>query len=144
MFSHSIHIYICTSLGGNTMYPYIQYTYGLLNGCHPLIGIKHAPHGRCWQQWRTWEISSISGIPPQLSTAWLNSAPPGEVMVRDRTSFFHGNMSGPCWAYRESHVELMLSQERRVPFKNFNFEGVMHWKLAAVGYPFPLGLGFRL
>ena len=23
-----------------------------------------------------------------------------------------------------SHVELMLSQERRVPFKNFNFEGV--------------------
>ena len=111
------------------MYPYIQYTYGLLNGCHPLIGIKHAPHGRCWQQWRTWEISSIS---------WRGYG------GRDRTSFFHGNMSGPCWAYRESHVELMLSQERRVPFKNFNFEGVMHWKLAAVGYPFPLGLGFRL
>ena len=35
------------------------------------------------------------------------------------------------------HVELMLSQERRVPFKNSNFEGVTRWKLAAVGYRFP-------
>ena len=42
-----------------------------------------------------------------------------------------------------SHVELMLSQERRVPFKSSNFEGVMRWKLAAVGHRFPLGLGFR-
>jgi len=48
-------------------------------------------------------------------------------------------MLGPS----SSHVELMLSQERRVPFKNSNFEGVTRWKLAAVGYRFPLGLGFR-
>ena len=41
-----------------------------------------------------------------------------------------------------SHVELMLSQERRVPFKSSNFEGVTRWKFAAVGYHFPLGLGF--
>ena len=33
-----------------------------------------------------------------------------------------------------SHVELILSQERRVPFNNSNFEGVTRWKLAAVGY----------
>ena len=33
-------------------------------------------------------------------------------------------------------VELMLSQERRVPFNNSNFEGVTRWKLAAVGYRF--------
>ena len=38
-----------------------------------------------------------------------------------------------------SHVELMLSQERRVPFKNSNFEGITCWKFAAVGYC----LGFR-
>ena len=35
-----------------------------------------------------------------------------------------------------SHVELMLRQERRVPFNNSNFEGVTRWKLAAVGYRF--------
>ena len=33
-----------------------------------------------------------------------------------------------------SHVELMLSQERRVPFKSSNFEVVTRWEqLAAVG-----------
>ena len=32
-----------------------------------------------------------------------------------------------------SHVELILSQERRVPFNNSNFEGVTRSKLAAVG-----------
>ena len=42
-----------------------------------------------------------------------------------------------------SHFELMLSQERRVPFNSFNLEGVTRWKLAALGYRFPLGLGFR-
>ena len=42
-----------------------------------------------------------------------------------------------------SHVELVLSQEQRVPFKSSNVEGVTRWKLAAVGYRFPLGLGFR-
>ena len=42
-----------------------------------------------------------------------------------------------------SHVELILSQERRVPFNNSNFERVTRWKLAVVGYRFPLGLGFR-
>ena len=32
-----------------------------------------------------------------------------------------------------SHVELMLRQERRVPFNNSNFEGVTRWKLAFRG-----------
>ena len=40
-----------------------------------------------------------------------------------------------------SHVELMSSQERPVLFENSGFEGVLRWKLAAVGYRFPLGLG---
>ena len=39
-------------------------------------------------------------------------------------------MLGPYWC----HVELMLSQERRVPFKSSNFEVVTCWEqLAAVG-----------
>ena len=46
-------------------------------------------------------------------------------------------MLGPYW----SRVELILSQEWRVPFNNSNFEGATRWKLAAVGYWFPLGLG---
>ena len=37
--------------------------------------------------------------------------------------------------------ELMLSQERHVPFKNSNLEGATRWKFAGVGYRFPLGLG---
>ena len=37
---------------------------------------------------------------------------------------------------------LMLSQERRVPFKNSNLEGATRWKFAGVGYRFSLGLGF--
>ena len=41
------------------------------------------------------------------------------------------------------HVGLMLSQERRVPLKNFNFEGVTRWKFAAVGYRFPPQSGFQ-
>ena len=40
------------------------------------------------------------------------------------------------------HVEPMLSQERRVPFRNFNFAGVTRWKFAVLGHRFPLGLGF--
>ena len=41
-----------------------------------------------------------------------------------------------------SHAELMLSQERRVPFKSSNFEGVTCWKFAAIGYRFPPRSGF--
>jgi len=48
-------------------------------------------------------------------------------------------MLGPS----SSHVELMLSQERRVPFKSSNLEGVTRWKLTAVGYRSSIGLGFR-
>ena len=48
-------------------------------------------------------------------------------------------MLGPS----SSHAELMLSQERRVPFKSSNLEGVTRWKLTAVGHRFPIGLGFR-
>jgi hypothetical protein len=41
-----------------------------------------------------------------------------------------------------SHV-VILSQERCVPCNISNLEGVTRWKLAAVGYRFPFGLGFR-
>ena len=32
---------------------------------------------RCWPQWRTWEISLISEIPPLQCTVWPNLAPLG-------------------------------------------------------------------
>ena len=41
------------------------------------------------------------------------------------------------------HVGLTLSQELRVPFKNSDFDGATRWKLAAVEYRFPFGLGFQ-
>jgi len=82
---------------------------------------------------------------PRRNTPFLDHVRPmlggygayvGPMLIRVRLL---EDMLGPS----SSHVELMLRQERRVPFKNFNFEGVTRWKLAAVGYRFPLALGFR-
>ena len=56
----------------------------------------------------------------------------------------HVGLLGPKLGPYSCHVELMLRQERRVPFNDSGFEGVVRWNLAAVGYRFALGLYFRV
>ena len=112
--------------------------------------------GLCWSMLGSWRLLSLCWA---KNGVFLFNPLPGP-----KGTLRFWIMSGPCWAYMEpmlglcwsmsvrlleailgpylSHVELMLSQERRVPFKSSNFEGATRWKFAAVGYRFPPRSGF--
>jgi len=112
--------------------------------------------GLCWSMLGSWRLLSLCWA---KNGVFLFNPLPGP-----KGTLRFWIMSGACWAYMEpmlglcwsmsvrlleailgpylSHVELMLSQERRVPFKSSNFEGATRWKFAAVGYRFPPRSGF--